>query len=455
MRPVLTGEEYRRVDKAYRGDLAKAMERAGNAVALAAVRHGAGYGKRVVVLAGPGNNGGDGYVAARILKARGADVEVHALTDPTANLAGSASRSARSAGVRVLPLAEVVEADVVIDAIFGGGARRGLPGEVVAWMESPAQVIAVDYPTGLDPDTGRVGERAFHAVETVTFSTLKTGHLLGSGPEHCGLVTVADIGIEGGQPSMFVAEATDVRLPGRARTAHKWSAGAVLVLGGSMGMVGASVLAGKSALNFGAGSVAVASPHFEIVQGLAPELLAFTIDDAGERLNRFDVVVAGPGLADADAAVVRPILSKAERVVLDAGGLTPATLAAAREGGAEVVVTPHDGEFARLAGIGAGTFSIRSFSWREGVTVLRKGNPTMITDGGLPTLVTTGGPELASIGTGDVLAGMVGALWARGLEPVEAAVSAAYWHGVAGASLAERETVTSIPLAGEIARFAW
>jgi NAD(P)H-hydrate repair Nnr-like enzyme with NAD(P)H-hydrate dehydratase domain len=141
--------------------------------------------------------------------------------------------------------------------------------------------------------------------------------------------------------------------------------------------------------------------------------------------------------------------------VLDAGGLTPATLAAAGEGGAEVVVTPHDGEFARLAGIGAGTFSIRSFSWREGVTVLRKGNPTMVTDGGLPTLVTTGGPELASIGTGDVLAGMVGALWARGLEPVEAAVSAAYWHGVAGASLAERETVTSISLAGEIARFAW
>jgi hydroxyethylthiazole kinase-like uncharacterized protein yjeF len=455
MRPVLTGEEYRRVDKAYRGDLAKAMERAGNAVALAAVRHGAGYGKRVVVLAGPGNNGGDGYVAARILKARGADVEVHALADPTTDLAGSAFRSARSAGVRVLPLAEVVEADVVIDAIFGGGARRGLPGDVITWMESPAEVIAVDYPTGLDPDTGRVGERAFHAVETVTFSTLKTGHLLGSGPEHCGLVTVADIGIEGGQPSMFVAEATDARLPGRARTAHKWSAGAVLVVGGSIGMVGASVLAGKSALNFGAGSVAVASPHFQIVQSLAPELLAFTIDDAGERLNRFDVVVAGPGLADADAAVVRPILSKAERVVLDAGGLTPATLAAAGEGGAEVVVTPHDGEFARLAGIGAGTFSIRSFSWREGVTVLRKGNPTMVTDGGLPTLVTTGGPELASIGTGDVLAGMVGALWARGLEPVEAAVSAAYWHGVAGASLAERETVTSISLAGEIARFAW
>lgn len=278
---------------------------------------------------------------------------------------------------------------------------------------------------------------------------------MGSGPEHCGLVTVADIGIEGGQPSMFVAEATDAPLPRRARTAHKWSAGAVLVLGGSIGMVGASVLAGKSALNFGAGSVAVASPHCEIVQGLAPELLAFTIDDAGERLSRFDVVVAGPGLADTDAAVVRPILSKAERVVLDAGGLTPATLAAAREGGADVVVTPHDGEFARLAGIGAGTFSIRSFSWREGVTVLRKGNPTMVTDGGLPTLVTTGGPELASIGTGDVLAGMVGALWARGLEPVEAAVSAAYWHGVAGASLAERETVTSVSLAGEIARFAW
>jgi hydroxyethylthiazole kinase-like uncharacterized protein yjeF len=455
LRPVLTGEEYRRVDQAYTGDLAAAMERAGHAVALAAARHGAGYGTRVVVLAGPGNNGGDGYVAARFLKGRGAHVEIHALTDPKTELARDAANSARSVGVPVVPLAGVVQADIIIDALFGGGARRGLADEIVAWMGGPAPVIAVDYPTGLDPDTGGVAERAFHAVETVTFATVKTGHVLGAGPEHCGEVTVAHIGIEGGEPSMFLAKEVDAPRPGRDRRAHKWSAGAVLVLGGSTGMVGASVLAGRSALNFGAGSVAVASPRVDIVQQLAPELLAFSIDDVGERFGRFDVVVAGPGLADTDARAVRPILTKAERVVLDAGGLTPATLAAAREGGAEVVVTPHDAEFARLAGLGAGTYSIRSFAWREGVTVLRKGNPTMVTDGDLPTLVTTGGPELASIGTGDVLSGMIGALWARGLGHTAAAVSGAYWHGVAGASLASRESVTSLSLAREISRFAW
>lgn len=455
MRPVLTGDEYRRVDKAYPGDLGKAMEKAGNAVALAAARHGAAYGRRVVVLAGPGNNGGDGYVCAGILKARGAHVEVQALADPATPLARAAADSASARGVPIVPLAGVVDTDLVVDAVFGGGARRGLPQEIHAWMETPAPVIAVDYPTGLDPDTGGVAEDAFRAVETVTFTAIKTGHVLGTGPEHCGHVTIADIGIDGGQPSMYIAEEVDAVLPERARRAHKWSAGAVLVLGGSTGMVGASVLAGRSALNFGAGSVAVASPRVDIVQQIAPELLAFTIDEVGERLGRFDVVVAGPGLADTEAPAVRPILSKAERVVLDAGGLTPATLSAAREGGADVVVTPHDGEFARVAGVGAGTFSIRSFAWREGVTVLRKGNPTMVTDGGLPILVTTGGPELASIGTGDVLAGMIGALWARGSEATQAAVSAAYWHGVAGAELASRESVTSMSLAHEITRYAW
>ncbi len=140
--------------------------------------------------------------------------------------------------------------------------------------------------------------------------------------------------------------------------------------------------------------------------------------------------------------------------MLDAGGLTPDTLAAAKRG-AEVVVTPHDGEFARLAGVGAGTYSTRAFAIREGVVVLRKGNPTMVSDGGLPVLVTTGGPELASIGTGDVLAGMLGALWARGLGPMEAAVSASYWHGSAAASLSAHETVTANVLADYVSGFAW
>jgi ADP-dependent NAD(P)H-hydrate dehydratase / NAD(P)H-hydrate epimerase len=455
MRPVLTAEEYRRVDKAYGGDLIQAMDRAGHAVALAAARHGAGYGKSVAVLAGPGNNGGDGYVAARYLKERGAFVILHALADPSTTEAQDAAAKAATAGVRVRDLAEPTEPDVVVDALFGGGGRRGLPDEVLAWMETTAPVVAVDYPTGLDSDTGKVDEKAFHAVETVTFSTLKTGHVLGVGPDHCGVVTVADIGIHGGEPSMFVAEASDAPRPRRQRKTHKWAAGSVLVLAGSSGLVGASILAGRAALNFGAGTVYLASERLDQVQQIAPELPALDFEQAAEAVKRFDVIVAGPGLAEGDADQIRPVLGAADKVVLDAGGLTPSMLQVAKEGGAEVVVTPHDAEFVRVAGVGAGVYAVRSFAEREGIVALRKGNPTMISDGGLPVLVDTGGPELASIGTGDVLAGMLAALWARGLNGMQAAVSAAYWHGVAGSDLARHETVTADVLADYISVHAW
>lgn len=455
MKPVLTAEEYRRVDKAYRGDLFQAMDRAGHAVALAAARAGATYGSRVVVLAGPGNNGGDGYVAARYLKERGAHVVIHAFGPPATPEAIDAAAKAGAAGVRVRGLDQVDEADVVVDALFGGGARRGLPAEVLAWMLTPAPVVAVDFPTGLDPDTGNVDEKAFHASATVTFSTLKTGHVTGSGPDHCGHVSVADIGIHGGDPSMYVAEASDAVRPGRDRKAHKWSAGAVLVVAGSSGLIGASVLAGRAALNFGAGTVYLASDRVGQAQIIAPELPALDLNRAVEEVKRFDVVVAGPGMGDAEASAVRPLLARAENVVLDAGGLTPGTLRTAKEGDARVVVTPHDGEFVRLTGVGAGAFSTRSFAGREGIVVVRKGNPTMISDGGPPVLVTTGGPELASIGTGDVLAGMIGALWARGLRPSDAAISAAYWHGVAGRELSEHEAVTAQVLADYISVYAW
>ena len=455
MKPVLTAEEYRRVDKAYPGDLIQPMDRAGHAVALAAARAGAGYGARVVVLAGPGNNGGDGYVAARYLKERGAHVVIHAIGPPATREAMDAAAKAEAARSPIRGLDEVVEADVVIDALFGGGVRRSLPDEVVAWMSTPAPVVAVDYPTGLDPDTGLIDDQAFRAVETVTFSTLKTGHVTGSGPDHCGRITVADIGIHGGEPSMYLAEASDAMRPKRDRRAHKWSAGAVLVVGGSSGLIGASILAGKAAMSFGAGTVYLASDRVELVQQIAPELPALDLDQAAEQLNRFDVVVAGPGMGDDDAVAVRPLLARAGNIVLDAGGLTPGTLQAAKEGGARVVATPHDAEFVRMAGVEAGAFSARSFAAREGVVVLRKGNPTMISDGGPPVLVTTGGPELASIGTGDVLAGMIGALWARGLGPSDAAISAAYWHGVAGHELSLDQTVMARSLVDHISVYAW
>ena len=220
-------------------------------------------------------------------------------------------------------------------------------------------------------------------------------------------------------------------------------------------MVGASVLAARSALNFGAGSVAVSSPRADLVTAAAPELLTMSFDEAEERLDRFDVVIAGPGLDEPDRDAVIPILGKAPRVLLDAGGLDAGLLDAAAEGGTEVVVTPHAAEFQRVAGVGGGAFSVRAFSHRKGVVVLLKGNPTLISDGSEPIVVRTGGPELATIGTGDVLSGMIGALWARGLDARTATVSAAYWHGVAGADLAASATVTADALARHVGRFSW
>lgn len=455
MQPVLTADEYRRVDKAFDGDLGLAMGKAGLAVALAAVRAGARYGMRVVVLAGTGNNGGDGYVAARHLRERGCDVEVQALGPPKTSVASSAAESAYAVGVRKSVLRKPEDEDLIIDAVFGGGARQGLPPQILPWMGSPAPVVAVDYPTGLDGNTGKVPERAFRAVETVTFGTLKTGHLRGVGPDHCGRVTVADIGINGGDPSMFLAGMSDTSRPGRNRNDHKWSVGSVLVVGGSKGLVGAAILAARGALNFGAGAVVIATGNQEAVIANSPDFPTFSFHDATSRVDRFDVVLLGPGLSDSDLAETVPIATRARNLVVDAGGLVPEMMDAARSGGANVVVTPHTGEFERLAGVGGGAYSARALARRLGVLVLLKGNPTLITDGDLPVLVATGGPELATIGTGDVLAGMIAALWARGTSPMEAAITGAYFHGRAGASLNETKVVTASGLSSEIGRYAF
>ena len=455
MKPVLTADEYNRVDKAFTGDLIQAMDRAGYAVALAAVRNGAGYGSRVSVLAGPGNNGGDGYVAARYLSERGCHVVVHALGEPKTAEAADAAAKAGASGLRIRPVGEPGDEDLIIDALFGGGVRDGLPEAVLPWIDTSAPVVAVDYPTGLDPNTGKVEDVSFVAVETVTFQNLKTGHVRGHGPDVCGRVTVVDIGIPDGKPCMYVAEEADAPRPPRERQVHKWSAGAVLVVGGSTGLVGASIFAGQSALGFGAGSVVVATPNRDTVSTVAPELPTFSPSEALSRVDRFDVVLAGPGLDAADQQDVLPILAKSSQVLLDAGALNPEALEAALEGDGKVVLTPHAGEFERVAGVAPGAFAARSFANRSGAVVLLKGNPTLITDGDLPVLVDTGGPELASIGTGDVLAGMIAALWSRGLHPTRAAISGAYWHGVAAADLMAREGVTAPRLASHVRRFAW
>lgn len=455
MKPVITADEYRRIDQAYEGDLDVAMDRAGFAVALAAVRAGASYGKRVVILAGTGNNGGDGYVAARYLHDRGADVEVQSLGPPKTGEAQRAAKLAFTAGVRQAAFSAPGDEDIVVDALFGGGARAGLPARILPWFATAAPVVAVDYPTGLDGNTGKVSEGAFRAAETVTFGSLKTGHVRGRGPDHCGTVTVVDIGINGGNPSMYVAGVEDTVRPERSRSDHKWSAGSVLVVGGSAGLVGASVFAAQGSLGFGAGAVAIASSDQAGIVANTAEFPTLPLRDAVKHVDRFDVVIFGPGLGEADLGGALPVVARARKAVVDAGGLVPSVLEAASDAGVELVLTPHGGEFQRVAGVGGGAFSVRALAGQVGGVVLLKGNPTLVSDGGLPMLVRTGGPELATIGTGDVLAGMIAALWARGVSPMDAAVTGAYFHGRAGSDLKGRGVVTAAALTEAIQGYAF
>jgi ADP-dependent NAD(P)H-hydrate dehydratase / NAD(P)H-hydrate epimerase len=455
VKPVLTADEYRRIDKAYTGDLDDAMDRAGFAVALAASRVGAGYGKRVIVLAGTGNNGGDGYVAARYLHQRGVSVSVQTLGPPKTEEAARARATAEKVGVRIGALGRPQRADLIIEALFGGGVRDGVPPEVVPWMSTDIPVVAVDFPTGLDPNSGALADHVFHAMETVTFSTLKTGHVLGNGPDVCGRITVADIGINGGSPSMFIAEQRDTVRPLRDRRTHKWSAGSVLVVGGSRGLGGAAIFAAQSALSFGAGAVAIATPDRAVLASNTVEFPTFSFDDPPTDVGRFDVVIFGSGLAVDDLDGGMKLIIDATKIVVDAGGLQPIVTDSLRGSSKEFILTPHSGEFERIAGRRGGTFAVRALAEKLGGVVLLKGNPTRISDGGLPVLVDTGGPELATIGTGDVLAGMIGALWARGVDPFSSAVTGAYYHGIAAKTLAKSGPVTASDLSIAVRRHAW
>lgn len=452
MIPVVTAAEAGRMDERATDPVDVLMERAGLAVALAAVEMGAGYGSRVVVLCGPGNNGGDGYVAARYLHSRGVGVSVQALSEPKTEAARLAARRARRAGVRVEGLGPPRRVDLVVDALFGGGFRRGLPEAVAPWMEAGLPVVAVDVPTGVDPDTGAVGpEGSFRAEQTVTFGALKPGHILVPGADACGEVSLVDIGLGPGEPVLRVAEEVDCPLPARPRRAHKWSAGSVLIVGGSEGMVGAAVLAGRAALHFGAGAVGVASPEPEAVACLGPELLTPSLDALDDLLERYDVAVVGPGLGHRPELVER-VLAGSDRAVVDADAIH--SVESLGGGAGEVIVTPHAGEFARLTDEEAGPEAARRVAARIRGVVILKGSPTFVTDGEVAWVVRSGGPELATIGTGDVLAGMTAALWARGLDPLPAACSAAYWHGAAAADLDTETTVTADRLAAHVGLYS-
>jgi NAD(P)H-hydrate epimerase len=433
MIPVVRPDEMRAIDAAAPFAHTELVERAGAAVAHAALRMlGGTYGRVVVVLAGPGSNGADGRVAARLLAARGVRVTVVDIE-------------------RSRPVPYVVDtespspAHLVIDAVYGTGFRD-------AWQPpdvGDVPVLAVDIPSGVDAVTGEVRGGALRATRTVTFAALKPGLLFGAGRELCGEVEVVDasrIGLDRatvGRVAVHAVEASDAArwTPVRPSDAHKWRT-AVCVIAGSPGMPGAAALVSAAAFRSGAGMVHVSSPH-GMLAGLPTE--AVQVETVAEsELRRFGALVVGPGLGRSEATqrAVDEVLHRAAQsgtpVVLDGDALwAVASGADTAPLGAHVVVTPHDGEFERLFGAPVGgdrLAAATALSARLGCTVLLKGPTTVIATPTGEALVSSSGDErLATAGTGDVLAGMVGALLAAGADPSHASATAAWAHGACGA----------------------
>jgi hydroxyethylthiazole kinase-like uncharacterized protein yjeF len=433
MRPVLTVSEMHAVDAeaARTTPLDVLVGRAGQAVAGAALRlMGGAYGRRVVVVAGPGNNGADGRVAAAILGGRGARVVV-------IDAGSDAAESSRAFG----------SADLVVDAAFGTGFR----GEY-RFPPVPAgtPVLAVDIPSGVHGDTGEASGAPAAAIATVTFVALKPGLLQGDGADLAGSVSVADIGLPTGSPAVAAVEDADVAalVPARGRQGNKWSA-AVLVVAGSPGMTGAAAMCARAAYRAGAGMVRLGVPGAALSESPATEAVSVSLPGDGwstpalEVASRCSAVVVGPGLGrdEATAAdVARLVAESPVPVVVDADGLFALGSVAggpplARR--SPVVLTPHDGEYHRLMDGAPGDDRVeaaRRLSRSSGAVALVKGPTTAVAHpDGRVRLALAGTTALATAGTGDVLSGVIAALLSRGVEPLEAAAVAAHVHGRAGA----------------------
>lgn len=506
MIPVLTADEMRRADRRTIEEIglpgAVLMENAGAAVArVVADRFPAA--RRVVVLCGRGNNGGDGFVVARRLCGRAEALLLGSRDDVGGDAALHLAACERSGGrVTTVPdraawsavTSRVDEADVVVDAILGTGLRSeptGLAADAIACLrrrfEAGVPVVAVDLPSGVPSDRGSWEWPAAHATVTVTFAAPKHGHVLPPACNQAGELIVADIGIPpealaAAGPSLFLLEDADVAgaFPLRRREAHKGDFGHVLIVAGSVGKTGAAALAAGGALRAGAGLVTVATPApcLPVVAAARAELmteplpataggslaetgLSRLLELAGER----DAVVLGPGIGQEPAtrALVRGFVSECPvPLVIDADGLNALAPSggdsAALEGldrGGTVVLTPHPGEMARLAGRPASEVQkeraeVSTRLAREtGAVVVLKGERTLVAEpSGRAAVTPTGNPGMATGGTGDVLAGVLGSLLARH-GTLLSATAAVFVHGRAG-DIAARERGEEGLTAGDV-----
>ena len=475
--PLLRVPALRSLEAAAQATLAPGtlMQRAGAAAARSAIQLAAEHGGHILVLAGPGNNGGDALIAARCLRDHGVDVRVALLDAPAryradARTAWQAWCDGRDTTAAVVEMpAALAGATLVIDGLFGIGFNKALPEKARDWIArvnvAPCPVLALDVPSGMNADTGAVADIAIDADRTVTFLAAKPGLYTADGPDHCGEIVIealdaddalaafvqapgehaADIGMQNG-PALF---AHALRL--RKRNTHKGSFGSVAIVGGDAGMIGAALLAARMALFAGAGRVYVRmlAPNAPGVDLLQPELmLRKSIKDL-----KLAAIAAGSGMGEDEAAIAAldEVLDAPCKLVLDADALNliakhpdfAARIAARRTAGKPcAILTPHPLEAARLLDtdaadiqhdrIGAATRLARQLN----AIVVLKGAGTIIADPRSRWVVnTSGNPGLATGGTGDVLCGLVAGLLAQHLSPLDAARAAAWLHGAAADDL--------------------
>ena len=446
------------------------MERAGQAVADAVVaRHP--ISERVVVVCGPGNNGGDGFVAGRLLAERGYQVRLM-LVGEVDRLKGDAALAAKKRKGPIAPadLAELESADVIVDALFGAGLDRPVEGAARAMIEGmnarSAPVLAVDLPSGVNGTSGAVMGVAVSAAQTITFFRKKPGHVLLPGRLFCGMTSVADIGISERvlaeiNPKAFENVPTLWRasFPVPRLTGHKYDRGHAVVLSGPSWSTGAARLAARGALRAGAGLVTIASPREALSVNAASNLAIMVrpVDGARELEGflsdrRFNAVALGPGLGvgETTCELVLTALSGNRAVVLDADAITsfapdPKRLAQVLLArlSAPTVLTPHEGEFSRFfwaldeqTKVGSKLERARLAASKTGSVVLIKGGDTVVAaPDGRASIAANAPAFLATAGAGDVLTGVTAGLLAQGMPAFEAASAAVWLHGEAAAAV--------------------
>jgi hydroxyethylthiazole kinase-like uncharacterized protein yjeF len=469
------------------------MERAGAAVADEVARLARSAG-RIAVLCGPGGNGGDGFVAARLLRARGYRVCVALLGDLAA-LRGDAALAAARWGQPVAPAAgfDLGEADLVVDALFGAGLDRDLSGpardcveRINRWGRAGRPVVAVDAPSGIDGETGAERGAAVQATASVTFFRLKPGHLLLPGRSRCGRLVVADIGIGAAtlaaidpQALANVPATWRAAFPDLPAASNKYSRGSALVLSGGASHTGAARLAARAALRVGAGLATLASPldavgvnaaHSTAVMVAAFDGAAGFVELLADERRNAVVMGPGAGVGPATKALAAAALGRGRdgeivrSFVLDADALTSfagearALATLTRGSRIDVVITPHDGEFSRLfkgedqiVNLPSKLARARAAAAFLGAVVVSKGADTVVAEpGGRATIGLDLPPTLATAGSGDALAGFIGGLLAQGMPTFEAASCAVWLHGAAarafGPGLIAEDLTETLPL---------